>query len=597
MKKINKFMNRTFGRRIAVYFIPAIIVLILVINVISNSIYYTWFLKESQQNIKGMVKQGNYTIDLYFQDIKTTVALLADNDELVYMMTNYDNMSIQERFYMQEEVDRFFRNTSLMRNHILDCMAIGNNGYQTNMPDRAELKVHADILEREWMKVCVDSPKRGFYYTKAHIADYYYQNESHYENVLSVVFPVIRYGNCLGYIIVDLDFNKMNDIVNGGNQTGEFQYLVVDEEGGIVFSDHVDEINKTLPDSIKEKLEKNAFFFFSYNGEEMYCVHEESNTTRWKFLMLTPKDRMTQPGSRVQKILFLGVLPLFTGLTIILSLKLSGRIKQPLEEIVEQLEQMDIDHPCSFVVKNSVGEIDYLAGKITKMSHRITNLINQVYKVEIKCKDAQIEALISQINPHFLYNTLQLIKTESVKGETEEVRDTINCLNCFLRYTIDNKKLYVTLEEELVSIWAYIKIYKKRFPGKYTMEIHAEEVSGENMIPKLTLQPVVENAIKHGMSKKNGPGILKITVIDKEDLMVVIEDNGVGLEEKSLEDLMKRIHRKEHTGDTNSHVGLVNVQERLELDGGEDYGIVKMESRIGENFKVYLRIKKRKNYV
>lgn len=590
-------MNRTFGRRIAVYFIPAIIVLILVINVISNSIYYTWFLRESQQNIRGIVKQGNYTMDLYFQDIKTTVALLADNDELVYMLTDYDKMNIQERFYMQEEVDRFFRNTGFMRNHILDCMVIGINGYQTNMPDRAELKEHADILGREWMKAYTDSPKRGFYYTGAHVADYYYRNGSQYKNVLSVVFPVIHYGNCLGYIIVDLDFLKMNEIVNGGNQTDEFQYLVVDEEGKIVFSNQTEEINETLPESIKEKLENNDSFFFTYYGEEMYCVHEESSTTRWEFLVLTPKDRIMQPGSRIQKVLFLGVLPLFIGLTIVLSLKLSGRIKQPLEEIVEQLEQMDIDRPSSFVVKNSVGEIDYLAEKITRMSCRITNLINQVYKAEIKRKDAQIEALISQINPHFLYNTLQLIKTESVKGETEEVRDTINCLSCFLRYTIDNKKLYVTLAEELDYIRAYIEIYKKRFPGKYTLEIYAGEEAQENIIPKLTLQPVVENAVKHGMSKKNGPGILKITVDDDMDLRIVIEDNGVGLEERSLQELMKRIHTKDHTDDTGSHVGLINVQERLELDGGEDFGIVRMESRVGEYFRVYIQVKKGKKHV
>lgn len=597
MKRFNQFVNRTFGRRIAVYFIPAIIVLILIINVISNYIYYSWFLQESQQNIRSMVKQGNYTMDLYFQDIKTTVVLLAENEELIQMLTNYEDMTVQERFYMQEEVDRFFRNTSLMGDHILDCIVIGNNGYQTNMPDRAELKEHADILEREWMKDYVDPPQRGFFYTGAHIADYYYKGGSSYKNVLSVVFPVIRYGNCLGYMIVDLDFIKMNEIVHGGNQTGDFQYLVVDEEGRIVFSDQEGEINEKLPANVTEKLEKNDSFFFSYYGEEMYCVHEESDTTRWEFLVLTPKDRVTQPGSRVQKILFLGVLPLFIGLTIVLSLELSNRIKRPLEEIVEQLEQMDIDNPSPFVVKNSVGEIDYLTEKITKMSRRITNLINQVYKAEIKRKDAQIEALISQINPHFLYNTLQLIKTESVKGQTEEVRDTINCLSCFLRYTIDNKKLYVTLEEELDYIRAYMEIYKKRFPGKYTLEILAGEETRENIIPKLTLQPVVENAVKHGMSKKNGPGILKIMVTDGPDLEIVIEDNGVGLEMRPLEDLMKRIHGKGRADDTGSHVGLVNVQERLELDGGEDYGIIKMESRAGENFKVYLRVKKGKRHV
>lgn len=594
MEKISQFINRTFGRRIAVYFIPAIIALILFVNVISNSIYYTWFLQESQRNIRGMAKQGNYTMDLYFRDIKTTVVLLAENDALVYMLNHYDKMSIQERFYLQEEVDELFRNTSLMGEHILDCMVIGLNGYQTNMPDRAELKENADILACEWMKEYVDSPKRGFYYTGAHIADYYYKRDQNYKNVLSVVFPVIRYGECLGYVIVDLDFLRMNAIVNGGNQTNEFQYLVADEEGTIVFSDKAEDINKKLPEMVRKKLEKNDSFFFSYYGEEMYCVHEESSTTKWEFLVLTPKERMLQPGYRIQKILFLGVMPLFIGLTIFLSLKLSHRIKQPLEEIVEQLEQMDIDHPSPFVVKNSVGEIDYLAEKITKMSRRITNLINQVYKAEIKRKDAQIEALISQINPHFLYNTLQLIKTESIKGKTREVSDTINCLSSFLRYTIDNKNLYVTLAEELDYIRAYIEIYKKRFPGKYTLGIHAGKGTEDNRIPKLTLQPVVENAVKHGMSKKDGPGILQITVTDGPDLMIVIEDNGVGLNEQSLESLMKRIHSKDRT---DSHVGLGNVQERLELDGGEDYGIIKIESRPGENFKVYLRIKKGKKHV
>lgn len=594
MKRLNQFINRTFGRRIAVYFIPAIIVLILLINVISNSIYYTWFLKESQKNIRGMVMQGNYTMDLYFRDIKTTVVLLAENEDLIYMLNHYEKMSIQERFYMQEKVDKIFLNTSLMGEHILDCMVIGKNGYQTNMPDRAELKEHAEILECEWMKAYVDSPERGFYYTGSHMADYYYKKDRHYKNVLSVVFPVIRYGNCLGYIIVDLDFLKMNAIVNGGNQTSEFQYLVADEEGKIVFSQKAEDINEKLPEEVRRKLGKQDSFFFSYYGEEMYCVHEASNTTKWEFLVLMPKERMMQPGRRIQKILFLGVLPLFIGLTILLSLKLSRRIKQPLEEIVEQLEQMDLDNPSPFVVNNSVGEIDYLAEKITKMSQRITNLINQVYKAEIKRKDAQIEALISQINPHFLYNTLQLIKTESIKGETREVSDTINCLSSFLRYTIDNKKLYVTLEEELDYIGAYIEIYKKRFPGKYTLQIHVEEETKSNLIPKLTLQPVVENAVKHGMSKKEGPGILRITVADGEDLMITIEDNGVGMEEQPLESLLKRIHSKDHTG---SHVGLGNVQERLELDGGEDYGIVKMESRAGENFKVYLRIKKGKKHV
>lgn len=590
MKKLNNFINRTFGHRIAAYFIPTIIILILIVYGISSYICYTWLFQEGQKNIKGMVMQGNYTIDLYFQDVKTTIALLADSDELVYMLTNYDKMSINERFYQQEAVDELLKNTSLMRDHILDCIIIGNNGYQTNMPEHTELKDNTNILESEWMQPYVEQPKKGFYYTGAHVADYYYKNNGNYQNVLSVVFPVIRYDKCLGYIIVDLDFWQMNEIINAGNQTSEFQYLVVDDTGKIVFSDDQAEINTNLSEDVKFKLQEKDTFFFTHGGESMYCVHEKSSTTKWEFLVLTPKERIIYPGVQMLTIFTLIILPISIVVTILLSLKISKRVKLPLEEIVEQLEQIDVDHPKHFTVKNSVGEIDYLADKITEMISKITTLINQVYKAEIKSKDAQIEALISQINPHFLYNTLQLIKTESVKGNSEEVVDTVNCLSCFLRYTIDNKKLYVTLEEELNYIQSYIEIFKKRFPGKYSLFISTEEGTQNSIIPKLTLQPVVENAVKHGMSKKESAGKIRIIVSDGPDLMITIEDDGIGQDEKSLERLLKRIHDKDGM---HSHVGLRNVQERFELDGGEGYGIVKLESKVGENFKVYIRVKKK----
>ena len=219
MKKLEKWVNRTFGRRIAMFFIPVVIILILTIAGVSSHIYYASLLDMSKRNIKGIVKQGNYTIDLYFQDIKTTSVLLTSSDELVYMLANYDEMNIQERFYQQELVDKTLRNTSLTRDHILDCIIVGVNGYQTNMPDRPELKNGTDILEEEWLKPYIG--KGGFCYTGAHLADYYYGNGNSDKMVLSVVLPVVRYGECLGYIIVDLDFQKMNAIVNAGNEVEE----------------------------------------------------------------------------------------------------------------------------------------------------------------------------------------------------------------------------------------------------------------------------------------------------------------------------------------------------------------------------------------
>lgn len=586
---MKRWINQTFGRRIAAFFIPAITALILIIAGVNYYIYYSAFSKEIQKNIERVVTQGNYTIDLYFQDIKTTVALLADNDELLYMLTNYEDMSLQERFYQQEYIDQALRNTSLMRSHVLDCMIVGMNGYQTNMPDRYDLKDKRMLLEEEWMKPYVDNGEHKFYFTGAHLADYYYGNHGVYNNVISVVYPVERYGECLGYIIVDLDFQKMNDIVNAKNHVDGLNFLVSDSGGNIIFSGEPDEINTLLPEEAREELDQEEAFSFQFRGTQFFCIHEKSSTTQWEFLGLISRDNVERPVMRILKILVLIVLPLSVIMSVLLSIIISNRVKEPLEELVGQIEQVDIDSPRPFTVKNSVGEIGYLAEKITEMSQKITHLINQVYKAEIKSKDAQIEALISQINPHFLYNTLQLIKTESMKGNPKEVSDTVNCLSRFLRYTINNRKLFVPLSDELNYIRAYVEIYRKRFPGKYELRIHAQEGAEEIEIPKLTLQPVVENAVKHGLSRKDGVGIITIMAENGEDLLIRIEDNGLGMEEEDADRLLDYIHTRDESGE---HVGLRNIQERLELGGGEGYGIVKIESQKGNYFRMYMRVKK-----
>lgn len=593
MKELGKWVNHTFGRRIMVFFVPVIVALILTVAGVSSHIYYTSLLKNNQSHIRGIIKQGNYTVDLYFQDIKTTAVLLADSDEILYMLGNYENMNIQERFYQQEIVDKELKNTSLMRDYIQDCIIVGKNGYQANMPGHPELKNGTDVLKEEWIQPYLKETG-GFGYTGAHQADYYYRTGKTCKTVLSVVLPVLQYGKCLGYIIVDLDFQKMNKIVNAGNKVEGLRYLVADSDGKIVFSDEQGEINTTLAEEVQRELDAGESCFFRMKGMEMFCVHEKSSTTRWEFLGLVTQESMMRPVAQIRKALIFVILPVFIGIAFVASIMIAGRVKKPLEELVEQMGQVDLDHPKTFQVKGSVGEIEYLAKKITEMCQKIINLLHLVYKAEIKRKDAQIEALISQINPHFLYNTLQLIKTESIKGNPKEVSDTVNCLSRFLRYTINNKKLYVPLQEELEHIRVYMEIYKKRFPGKYTLVFHAEEGTEEIPVPKLILQPIVENAIKHGLSKKHGPGIVTVTVQNGKDLTVLIEDNGVGMGEGACGKLFGRIHSRE---DSEAHVGLCNIQERLELDGGEGYGIVGIESEEGIYFQVQMRIKKGEGYV
>ena len=299
---------------------------------------------------------------------------------------------------------------------------------------------------------------------------------------------------------------------------------------------------------------------------------------------------LIRPAEDLLRILCFIVLPCSVLITIFLSFKIARKIKAPLEEIVEQTELLDINSPEPFRVTDSVEEVEHLANKITEMIERINHLVRLVYVEEMRKKDAQIEALISQINPHFLHNTLQLIKTEAAVGEAKEVSETVNCLSRFLRYTINNREFYVPLADELVHIGYYVEIYKKRFPNKYELHIDVDEKLRSFQVPKLILQPLVENAVKHGLRQKEGKGILHIRAEIDEDIRICVEDNGVGMAQEDADALQKSLSADGE--DQGLHVGLRNVDERIRLGDGEGYGIVRIESETGQYFRVYLKIKK-----
>lgn len=522
MKSYRVWINQSFSRRISAFFIAVILLLLLTVGEVSYYIYYSSILKETQQNIIGIVEQRNYTADLYFQDVKSTVVSLMDNEDITYMLKNYQDMSVIEKFYRQERIDELLMNTSLVREHILDCIIVGKNGYQTNMPDRYNLRYDMNMLDEEWLQPYLEKEPRKFYFTFSHENDYYFIQNGTARSAISVVFPLGNREKRLGYIIVDMDFQKMKKLISVSSGTKNLQFVVADENGNIVFADEEKEKNGKLPKDAYEQLDKSETFQFTQNGEKYFCVHQKSDSTGWELMGIMPKRILIKPAIELLKILCLLILPCFVLITILLSAKISKKIKAPLEEIVEQTELVDINHPEPFHVTDSVAEVEYLANKITEMIERMNHLVQLVYVAEVKKKDAQIEALISQINPHFLYNTLQLIKTEAVIGKPREVAGTVNCLSRFLRYTINNQELYVTFQEELIHIGSYLEIYKRRFPNKYELEVDVDDKARQFKVPKLILQPLVENAVKHGLRQKEGLGIIRIWAKTEEDLLICV---------------------------------------------------------------------------
>lgn len=198
------------------------------------------------------------------------------------------------------------------------------------------------------------------------------------------------------------------------------------------------------------------------------------------------------------------------------------------------------------------------------------------YKREMLLKQANLTALQSQINPHFLYNTLECIRGMALINNERDIADIAQALSSFFRYSISGNRNIVSLQDELDNVAFYIKIQKYRFRDRFRVEMKCSEELYDASIPKLTLQPVIENAIVHGMSDITSGGEIKINVerLD-QDILITMSDNGKGMDTEALTELTERIMGRQNKNKSQNHsgIGMHNVDQRLKLHFGSKYGI------------------------
>ena len=221
------------------------------------------------------------------------------------------------------------------------------------------------------------------------------------------------------------------------------------------------------------------------------------------------------------------------------------------------------------------------------------------YSVRMVDKQAKLSALQSQINPHFLYNTLECIRSEALLYDCDSIARMAKALASFFRYSISKKENIVTLQEEFNNIENYFLIQSYRFDDKFSFEIRTtpeDRTAYSCLIPKLSLQPIVENAIFHGLETKPDKGKVTIRVeMTETNVIIVVSDDGVGIEREELErmrDALKNPKKETKTsGERNNGIALANVSQRIKLIFGDDYGLNLYSTKgIGTDVEIILPI-------
>lgn len=385
----------------------------------------------------------------------------------------------------------------------------------------------------------------------------------------------------LAQLQVEVHREALLDLLGRLRIYGEERIYLVNDQGEPVLSLQ----EGANPGAVEEEV--GAHFRVSRAGEVEYfdrggtlvfsSFHPEAKLGIVKYV---PRRNL---AAAVWPTLLAGVaLGLLTILVVsLLAVALSRRISRPMEELARRVRNIKLET----LVLESAGkredgapwrdEVEVLEEHISLFVDQIRRLIKEEYAGKLRATAAQIEALQSQINPHFLHNTLQLIGSIALARDAEDVYTISSSLSRLMRYALNMQEHQVRLEQELQFLDLYLYIQNQRFQDRFQVEKLIDSEAQECLIPKLLLQPIVENAFQHGFSAMDGAWCLRLRGrINEGYLIITVEDNGAGMSSSQLEELNRRLQESgDHVLPGVDHIGLQNVHARIRLLYGEPCGL------------------------
>jgi two-component system sensor histidine kinase YesM len=385
----------------------------------------------------------------------------------------------------------------------------------------------------------------------------------------------------LGGLVIDIHVMDISRLLNDIELSN---IIILNADNQIVFSSASDRIG--LPFNYGKEITDDTSEWMDIDGERMLVSSIYSEATSWRFVTLDPIDRI-QNNSNAYRNLTIGIGFLALIIALLISNYVSRRITKPLRTLQHNMKQVQTGNFNIQLDVQSLDEVGQLTQSFNKMTDEIHKLVNDVYKSEITRKEAQLKALHSQINPHFLYNTLDSMNAIAVIEEVPLLARMAKMLSEMFRYSISAGAQIIELKEELKQIIRYVEIQQIRYDDKFSLQLSIPDHFLSYRIPKLTLQPIVENAIYHGLEMIPEAGRIEISCYETRDYTIIeVSDNGIGIAEEKLANIQK--HLLEYANYTD-HIGLANVRERIELHFGTKYGIT-LHSELGKGTTVTFRL-------
>jgi two-component system sensor histidine kinase YesM len=531
-----------------------------------------------------LIGNVNKSLEFYANSIQNVSYFISFQPE-VQRFVYHETLNEEEDY----EVRKFLQGITTLYTEVAGILLVNSEGeYISN---EMYARTQRNLTEEDWYQQAVDN--NGIFSMIGHPVGRNVTTHVNYkdEEVVSFVRAILdpETQQVKGVILIDLKLRVIAETVKDV-RLGKTGYLmVVDDRGDTIYMPQTVKGSRFDYDWFSEK--STGIVTKTVSGEELQLIYFTSPFTNWTTVGVFPKKETVGEMREIRLYLatFVFVLCL---LGIAASYYLSNTISRPIRQLMAMMRKAE---DGNFSVRFAGGrsdEVGMLGRSFNAMLKQIDRLIDMVGTEQRKKREAELRSLQAQIKPHFLYNTLDTIQWLARKNGAHDVTEVVDSLSRLFRIGLSRGSEMITLQDEFEHIRHYLKIQKTRYKDKLNDSIWMDPALEHCYVIKLILQPIVENAIYHGIKERRGPGHIRITARREADVITIdIEDDGVGMTPEALQQLQRKLElertgslaKKEQEGE--GGYGLLNVQERIRLSFGEPYGI-QLHSVPGQGTKV-----------
>lgn len=524
---------------------------------------------KSSEMIEKKVSQSNFNtvqqiadnINLIFADMaSSSMYLWRDEIFMSYMKLAPSQILSSPRYVLaaQNSVNNFVVFKT-------DIYSIYVQGYNGLVFDSASSHNHIpQSLQQRLSKL------RGEGVLMADVVTNYDHSTTKVISFLRVLKDMDDLSSDLAIIKINISEEDISKIYKSKLLSHSSDFFIMDEEKNIVSALDKTKLGTRLEKKYDDsRLNSNSKGYFNadIDGRKFIVTYYNLSRTGWKLVNLVPLHELSEDTKVIQNITLYAVTVSF-ALCLLVIVLFSLKVLSPLKQIRKSMKHLENENFNVTIDVRGNDEIALLGQSFNKMSKRLGELINEVYAVQIKQKEAELKALQSQINPHFLYNTLDTIYWMCRIEKANESSNLVQALSKLFRLSLNSGNEFTTVKNEVEHLNFYITIQEKRFKDMIGFNIKVSEEALKCKVVKLILQPLVENAIHHGIEKKGTKGRVEINIYRKEDtLFYVVSDDGAGADEAELNSLLAKVE------EGNRGFGIKNVNDRIKIYFGNDYGI------------------------